>query len=38
MTNDKVTWISLCVGLIIAVAALLGTAQSAPNSSPSLPN
>jgi hypothetical protein len=29
MTDDKATWISLCVGSIIAVAALLGTAQFA---------
>jgi len=29
MTDDKVQWISICVGLIIAVAALLGTVQFA---------
>jgi predicted membrane protein len=29
MTDDKTTWVSLCVSLIIAVTALWGTAQFA---------
>ena len=29
MTDDKVQWISICVGLIFTVVALLGTVQFA---------